>query len=121
MTDIDVPTPRAEARIPILPDTYTHHAAATGGSANPPMKPQVYTVSGDGADVSASPMTEVVDNHSVDIDPFSLTETVGKSRYGEQLQKQQNGSGEPGVMRELWSGFLDDLLGPKQQQSQERK
>ncbi|KAL4889028.1 hypothetical protein BDV59DRAFT_187365 [Aspergillus ambiguus] len=113
MADIDAPARSADPRIPILPDSYTHHQ--TPAASNPPMKPQVYTVSGDGADVSASPMTEVVDNHAVDIDPFSLTEAVGKSRYGEQLQKQQNGSQEPGVLRELWSGFLEDLLGPKQQ------
>jgi hypothetical protein len=78
------------------------------------MKPQVYTVAGDGADVSASPMSEVVDNDSVDIDPFSLTEAVGKSRYAAE-QKQQNGSETgPGVVKELWSGLLDDILGPKQ-------
>ena len=112
MADIDAPAPRPDPRIPILPDSYSHHLQAPApGSA--PMKPQVYTVAGDGADVAASPMTEVVDNHAVDIDPFSLTEAVGKSRYGAQLQNQ--GSQEPGVMRELWSGFLDDLLGPKQQ------
>lgn len=78
------------------------------------MKPQVYTVSGAGADVAASAMSEVVDNHAIDIDPFSLTEAVGRSRVGEELKRQMNGSSEPGVMRELWAGFLDDVLGPKQ-------
>ncbi|KAF9887877.1 hypothetical protein FE257_009537 [Aspergillus nanangensis] len=119
MGEIDAPAPRPDPRIPILPDIYTHHVSSSD-SANPPMRPQVYTVSGDGADVSVSPMTEVVDNHAVDIDPFSLTEKVGKSRFGEQLQRQQTGTHESGVMHELWSGFLDDLLGPKQQ-SHERK
>lgn len=75
------------------------------------MKPQVYTVSGNGADVSASPMSEVVDNHSVEIDPFSLTEAVGKSRYAAEMNGQQGGG--KSVASQLWNGFLDDLLGPK--------
>lgn len=80
------------------------------------MKPQIYTVAGSGADVAASAMSEVVDNHSVDIDPFSLTEAVGRSQIGEEIQRQANGSSskEPGLVRELWSGFLDDAFGPKQ-------
>lgn len=78
------------------------------------MKPQIYTVSGTGADVSASAMSEVVDNHAVDLDPFSLTEAVGRSRAGEEIQRRSNGSSEPGVIRELWAGFLDDVMGPKE-------
>ena len=78
------------------------------------MKPQVYTVSGAGSEVAASPMSEVVDNHSVDIDPFSLTETVGRSRYGEELSRQNGKRGEPGIIKELWSGFMDDLTGSQQ-------
>ncbi|PWY93715.1 hypothetical protein BO94DRAFT_532647 [Aspergillus sclerotioniger CBS 115572] len=113
MAEIDGAAARADPQIPILSEIYTHYDATQTQSA--PMRPQVYTVSGGAADVSASPMTEVVDNHSVDIDPFSLTETVGKSRFGQELNRQQNGSSEPGVVRELWSGFLEDLLGPKQQ------
>lgn len=78
------------------------------------MKPQIYTVAGASADVAASPMSEVVDNHAVDIDPFSLTETVGRSREGEELSRAEKGQREPSIVRELWTGFLDDVLGPKQ-------
>ncbi|RDH21024.1 hypothetical protein M747DRAFT_28597 [Aspergillus niger ATCC 13496] len=116
MAEIDAPAARADPQIPILSDIYTHYDPTQSQEA--PMRPQVYTVSGGAGDISASPMTEVVDNHSVDIDPFSLTETVGKSRFGEELKRQQNGTSEPGVVRELWSGFLEDLLGSKQQQAQ---
>jgi len=76
------------------------------------MKPQIYTVSGSGADVAASAMSEVVDNHAVDLDPFSLTEAVGRSRVGEEMKRQE--SAQPGAFRELWSGFLDDVMGPKE-------
>lgn len=112
LADLEAPSARPATRIPVLPDM-----ASRGGSqpaAAPPMKPQIYTVAGAGADVAASAMSEVVDNHSVEIDPFSLTETVGRSRTGEEIQRQANGGSQPGVVRELWSGFLDDVLGPKQ-------
>ncbi|KAI9042545.1 uncharacterized protein KD926_005400 [Aspergillus affinis] len=112
LADIDPPAPRADLRIPVLPDAYNHHETVqTTGSS--PMRPQVYTVSGEGADVSVSPMTEVVDNHSVDIDPFSLTEAVGKSRFEADLQQQKKSS-EPGVVRELWTGMWEDIFSPKQ-------
>ncbi|PWY86209.1 hypothetical protein BO70DRAFT_378841 [Aspergillus heteromorphus CBS 117.55] len=109
MAEIDGASARPETQIPILSDIFTTYDSTQ--TQDSPMKPQVYTVSGGAGDVSASPMTEVVDNLSVDIDPYSLTEAVGKSRLGEELEKQQNG--KPGVVRELWSGLLDDILGPK--------
>jgi hypothetical protein len=113
--EIDAAPSRPDPRFPILSDIYKHYDPTQTITSDPPMKPQVYAVSGE--DVAASPMSEVVDNHSMDIDPFSLTETVGRSRFGEELQRQQNGSQakEPGIVKELWSGFLEDLLGPKQQ------
>ena len=112
MADMEMTISRPGPQIPVLPDLYSHHES-TSPSA-PPMKPQIYTVSGSGV-VAASPMSEVVDNHSIDIDPFSLTETVGRSRVGEEVQRRTNGSSSnQGVVRELWSGFLDDVLGPKQ-------
>ncbi|KAL3481607.1 hypothetical protein BJX99DRAFT_253526 [Aspergillus californicus] len=99
----------SEVPVPILSEIYNNYDPTSPLSA--PMKPQVYTVSGDGANVSASAMSEVVDNDSVDIDPFSLTEAVGKSRYAAEMKQQDADSG----VAQLWNGFLDDLLGPKQQ------
>ncbi|KAL4878562.1 hypothetical protein BJY04DRAFT_110683 [Aspergillus karnatakaensis] len=101
----------SEMPVPILPDIYTHYDSTRPSES--PMKPQVYTVSGDGENVSASPMSEVVDNDSMEIDPFTLTEAVGKSRYAAELKGED--SKAPGAMKELWSGLLDDILGPKQQ------
>ncbi|OJJ44733.1 hypothetical protein ASPZODRAFT_153620 [Penicilliopsis zonata CBS 506.65] len=119
LAELEAPVSRtAGPQVPILPDLYSTAAAASSLSttipaAAAPMKPQIYTVSGN-ADVSASPMSEVVDNHAMDIDPFSLTETVNKARTNEAIQRQSAGHLEPGVVQQLWSGFLDDLLGPKQ-------
>ncbi|KAJ5339204.1 hypothetical protein N7452_005932 [Penicillium brevicompactum] len=75
------------------------------------------------ADLDAAPctaafksraMSEVVDNHAVELDPFSLTEAVGRSRVGEEIQRSQNATAQPGAFKELWSGFLDDVMGPKE-------
>jgi hypothetical protein len=100
-------------QIPVLPDLYSHHESTS--SSDPPMKPQIYTVSDAAGVVAASAMSEVVDNHSIDIDPFSLTEAVSRSRVGQEVQRQVNGkSSETGVLRELWTGFLDDVMGPKE-------
>lgn len=125
MEELHSAAPATGPRIPILPDLYkspepalTTPTAATGNY--PPMKPQVYTVAGADSDVAASPLSEVVDNHAVDIDPFSLTETVGRSRLGEMLQRQSGYTfrssrqpGEKGVIGELWSSMMDDMF-PKQ-------
>ncbi|KAJ6108075.1 hypothetical protein N7523_009398 [Penicillium sp. IBT 18751x] len=111
MSDMETRTSRP-TQIPVLPDLYSHHESPS--TSAPPMKPQIYTVSGTGV-VAASPMSEVVDNHSIDIDPFSLTEAVSRSRVGEEVQRQTNGKPtESGIIKELWTGFLDDVLGPKE-------
>ncbi len=112
MSTLEAPSTRPSGpQVPVLPDLYSHHETAS--PAAPPMKPQIYTVSG--GDISAaSAMSEVVDNHAVEIDPFSLTEAVSRSRAGEELARSNGTKKEPGVVRELWAGFLDDVLGPKE-------
>lgn len=127
MDELHTAAPQPGPRIPILPDAFNSSnpfvsTPDVSDSSLPPMKPQVFTVAGATSDVAASPMSEVVDNHAVDMDPFSLTETVGRSRIGALLQQRasaafsssSNPSGEKGMARELWSEFLDDLMGPKQ-------
>lgn len=127
MEELESSAPAPGPRIPILPDHYNHpeptlNTPTAATSSDPPMKPQVFTVAGSTSDVAASPLSEVVDNDSVDIDPFSLTETVGRSRFGEILQRQSGfgfGSGggnkEKGVIGELWGSFVEDVLGPREQ------
>ncbi|EKV19730.1 SAP domain containing protein [Penicillium digitatum] len=112
MADLDAAPLQRGIQVPVLPELPSIPWRQTPTA--PPMKPQIYTVSGAGADVPASAMSEVVDNHAVDLDPFSLTEAVSRSRVGEEIQRRSNGSSEPGVIRELWAGFLDDVMGPKQ-------
>lgn len=108
------PSIMGSPRVPILPDAYTHYLY--GPSTPSPMKPEIYTVSGMNSDVSGpSPLSEVVDNHAVDIDPFHLTETVtrARNRAAASAATGENNT-VSGAVKELWNGFLDDLLGPKQ-------
>lgn len=100
-------------RIPTLPDNYVRRTETQTDYVSP-MKPQVYAVGELSSDSAVSVMSDVVDNHAVDIDPFSLTEAVGKSR--DSAIRAQNGgqSQETGIFRDLWSGIVEDILGPKQ-------
>lgn len=79
------------------------------------MKPQIYSVSEMGSDLQgASPMSDVVDNQSLDFDPFNLTQTVRQASAPQDLARSQKETVGAAV-KELWSGLLDDVLGPKQQ------
>ncbi|KAJ5963546.1 uncharacterized protein N7479_003422 [Penicillium vulpinum] len=109
MADLEASPLQRSIQVPVLPELPSIPWRQTPTA--PPMKPQIYTVSGTGADVPASAMSEVVDNHAMDLDPFSLTETVGRARVGEEIQRRSNGTTEPGVIRELWTSFLDDVKG----------
>jgi hypothetical protein len=104
--------PNPTPRVPILPN------AQSGYESSPiveqaPMKPQIHTVHDMNSDVSVSAMSEVVDNHSISIDPFELTQTVEAARDAELKLKNASQDPEMGIIKEVWTGFLDDLLGPK--------
>lgn len=103
----------APQRIPILGEQYYIPEGSTSQVSASPMKPQIHAISETASDMSASPMSEVVDNYSLEIDPFKLTETVGRSRAGENEKKlSTGGQPEKGIIGELFSGMVDDLLRP---------
>ncbi|KAL8833680.1 MAG: hypothetical protein Q9170_004125 [Blastenia crenularia] len=58
------------------------------------------------------PMSEVTDNHAIDLDPYNLTDkvTAAANKTAEGAMDQIK---EVGVVRQLWSGLLDDLFGSK--------
>lgn len=101
-------------RVPVLFDTHADFVNAPASSSSSPMKPQIHAISEIATDMSASPMSEVVDNYALEIDPFRLTETVGRSRDGENLQKLAASQPPKGIFGELWSGIVDDIIGPQQ-------
>ncbi len=125
--------PPAGIRVPILPHIDSVQAqttlaqnpeidAAAGGlqeaDGNNVMKAQIVTVQETMADggahvdldlnAHASAMSEVVDNHAVELGIDSLTElteTVGKS--ARKLVDQV----EESTVSKVWKGFLDDVFG----------
>jgi len=116
----------AAIRVPILPHIASDEAeavlekfpeldAAAGGYQDTTghdtlMKPQISAINED----SASAMSDVHDGHhatemSVEI-LTALTETVGRSaRQFVDLVKDKDET----TIRQLWTGLLDDILGPK--------
>ena len=77
------------------------------------VRPEISTVSAESTHIaSPSAMSEVTDNHAIELDPYDLTAKVAAAAKkmgelpGEKLK-------EAGVMKELWMGLLDDLMGGK--------
>ena len=103
------------ARIPLLPDLYSplRESGALRDAIEPVTRPEISTVSADGTHVaSPSAMSEVTDNHSIEIDPFDLTNKVAaaaKRMADIPVEKLK----DPTVVRQVWGGFLDDLLGSR--------
>ena len=65
---------------------------------------------------SPSAMYEVVDNHAVELSPFDLTNKVTTAATGAAVKVADMGRErmeEPSMLREIWNGFVDDILGPK--------
>jgi hypothetical protein len=97
-------------RIPLLPNNYEppRRSIAHQEAMEPVIRPMIETASAD-SDGVVSAMSEVTDNHAMEIDMFDLTRTVGKAAQGVGKAVEEKG----GAMRELWGGFVDDLLGKK--------
>ncbi|MCJ1290465.1 hypothetical protein MMC34_002003 [Xylographa carneopallida] len=101
-------------RIPLLPDNYEppRRSVAHQEAMEPVIRPTIETASADGTNL-VSAMSEVTDNHSVEIDMFDLTKQVGKAAKGMMDTNVENVKKSGGMMREVWNGFVDDLLGKK--------
>ena len=126
------PSPAA-IRVPILPSIQSDHAeavlekypeldAAAGGYQDTRghetlMKAQI-SHTGDAEEMTASAMSDVHDGHhpgelSVEM-LTALTDTVGKN--AKQFVDMVKDKDED-TIRNLWSGFLDDLFGQKEKGS----
>lgn len=101
-------------RIPLLPDNYSaHHDRESPEPVEPVIRPEISTVSADSTHIdSPSAMSEVTDNHAIELDPFDLTSKV-TAAAAHMASLSEDKLKEPGVIQELWSSFLDDLLGSK--------
>ena len=100
-------------RIPILPFNST--APARGDEAvESVIRPEITTTSANGTHIeSPSAMSDVTDNPGhTNLDPFDLTNavtTAASKAAGVPIKSLQ----EPGAVRSIWDGLLDDILGPK--------
>jgi hypothetical protein len=132
--DASLEPDRAEIRVPILAHIESDdaqavldkhnlnaEAGALGDSEHSAvMKPQIVTVTetlADGAHVDldlnghASAMSEVQDNHGIEMTVDALTELAGT--VGKSARKLVDKVPEQTAAKRVWSGFLDDLLGEK--------
>ena len=77
------------------------------------IRPEISTVSADSTHIaSPSAMSEVTDNHAIELDPYDLTAKVAAAakKMGELPADKLR---EAGVVKELWMGLLDDFMGRK--------
>lgn len=98
-------------RMPILPtNSSTTHAEAMDESV---IKPEIHTISADSTHISKpSAMHEVTDGHGAGFEGFDLSGKVAV--IGEKVTEVGEGARkEVGVVKELWEGLLDDVLGKK--------
>lgn len=116
----------AAIRVPIMPhvdsdtaeavlERYPELDAAAGGYQDTAgghggvLKPQIEAINDD----AASAMSDVHDGHHVNemsVEALTaLTDTVSKSARQFADKAQDSNS----TVRQIWDGFLDDLLGPK--------
>ena len=102
-------------RVPILPNNYSERDMSEHYE---PMKsvirPEISTVSANGTHIdNPSAMSDVVDNHSAEIDHFDLTKHVANAASkmagagAEQIERNR------GAMRNLWEGLMDDVFGER--------
>ena len=57
-------------------------------------------------------MSEVVDNNSILIDPFELTEQVSGAAARSASNAAMEAKKEVSEFKSLWNGLLDDIFGP---------
>ena len=117
MPKYEIMTPKQPEimRIPLLPNNFfpPRRSDAHQEAVEPVIRPEISTVSADSTHIaSPSAMSEVTDNDAIELDPYDLTSKVtaaAAKMAGMPVEKLK----EPGAVREIWDGFLDDLLGSK--------
>jgi len=101
-------------RVPLLPDNYapdrsvnSMHAHEAVAEAIP--SPEIHVIAAHPERVSVSTLTEVVGNEGLELHVEELTKAFRNQvdMLGEKLEA------EKGTLKQLWSGLVDDVLGPK--------
>jgi len=103
-------------RMPLLPNNYNpqresnpHHAPIESVT-----RPEISTVSADGTHIdSPSAMSEVTDNHALEMDVYDLTKKVSNAAAMKVTGMSVGELKEPSVAKQFFGGLLDDIFGPK--------
>lgn len=112
---IEEATPPEIMRIPLLPHNFLPPRTDQGleEAIDNVVRPEISTVSANSTHIeSPSAMSEVTDNHAIDLDPYDLTNkvTAAATKTAEDTMNQIRNAG---TVRQLWSGLLDDLFGSR--------
>ena len=77
------------------------------------MRPTISTASADSTRVNAlSAMVDVHDNTAVDVDFHEVASRFSVGAAAGELAGTSSPLRERGGLKQIWDGFLDDLLGP---------
>lgn len=108
----DPPTPPpsnpfSKLRVPLLPDNYSPDRSPNSGHAVEALdeavpRPEISIIASHPENVAPATISEVVGNDGLDVDIGQLTTGFASAE-----------SKEPGLLKELWTGFVDDVLGAK--------
>lgn len=100
--------PFSRLRVPLLPDTYTVAHSESAETDDTPARAEIHVVDVDTASARVAALSEVVGNEA---------EERAWGREFEELQQRFAEKGkageeeEKGMLRELWSGIVDDVFG----------
>jgi len=99
--------PFSKLRVPLLPDNYSPDRSANSGHAVEALdeavpRPEISIIASHPENVAPATISEVVGNDGLDVDIGQLTAGFTPADLT-----------EPGILKELWSGFIDDVLGSK--------
>jgi hypothetical protein len=102
--------PYATLRVPLLPDNYfpdrsanSAHAVETFDAPLPP--PEIHIVAAHPERIAPVALSEVVGNDGLDMDLSQLIKGFSSTHLATRK--------EPGVVKELWGGLIDDIFGSK--------
>ncbi|KAI9789669.1 MAG: hypothetical protein M1816_005844 [Peltula sp. TS41687] len=116
-------------KVPYLPDNYTRKSSSSSSSngssvarstseSDQVFRAQIATVAGESTHpYPPSPLSDVVDNGAIHLGdiPYDLSTKVGQAArklMSEKVAGPMEEGGVSGVLKHVWKGIVDDVLGP---------
>jgi hypothetical protein len=99
--------PFSQVRVPLLPDSHTLSFSTSEDSESTPARAEIHVVDIDTASARVAALSEVVGNES--------TERAWGKEWAEMEREREGARSTEGeersVLRELWSGIVEDVFG----------